>query len=104
MMNKKSPILLTSAEYQMDELEVYLDNTIVSVSPREEFVLGLRQKLMKSKSRSVNRRKALQYGVLGTAGVLSSLILVATSIKATITLVGAIRFLRNNVQSEQAAS
>ena len=104
MMSKKSPMLLTSTEFRMEEFEAYLDNTIVPVAPREEFLTGLRQRLVKSKSRSTNRRKVLQYGVLGTAGVLSSLILVATSIKATITLIGAIRILRNNVQSEQAVT
>lgn len=103
-MSKKSPMLLTSTEFRMEEFEAYLDNTIVPVAPREEFLTGLRQRLVKSKSRSTNRRKVLQYGVLGTAGVLSSLILVATSIKATITLIGAIRILRNNVQSEQAVT
>jgi hypothetical protein len=104
MMSKKFPMLLTSTEFRMDKFEAYLDDTIIPVSPREEFVAGLRQKLVKSKSRSTNRRKILQYGVLGTAGVLSSLILVATSIKATITLIGAIRILRNSVQSEQAVT
>ena len=95
-------MLLASTEFRMDKFETYLDNTIMPVIPREEFITGLRQKLEKSKSRATNRRKAFRYSVLGTAGVLSSLILVATSIKATITLVGAIRILRNNFQSEQA--
>jgi len=103
MMRNQPQNVLKAGDFNMEEFEVYLSNALVQVEPRSEYVSGVRDKLVNTYSKTTRRRKALRYGVFGTAGVISSLILLATSIRATITLLGAIRILRHNVPSEQTA-
>ena len=88
-----------------DEFAGYLSNTLTPVEPRVEFVRDLHQKLLSMKTTRNRRNKFLKFGVFGTAGILSSLILLATSVKAVVTLLGAVRVMRQDVtlQKEQVA-
>lgn len=69
-------------------LETYLSATLQPVRPRAEFVNGLQQRLLHP---VVEERPALsraQYIILGVAGTLTSLVLVITGVKATISILG----------------
>jgi len=80
----------------LEEFEAYLDYVLTPVKLRVEFVNELKQKLTLSKPSRINKKKVLKYGVFGTAGFISTLILLATSIRAVIALVGAFRVLRHD--------
>jgi hypothetical protein len=62
------------------EVEKQLKSTLVPVQPRAEYVRTLRTRLMEDKAPSAN---VFQYLILAVAGILSSVLLVATGIRAT---------------------
>lgn len=89
------------SDIRLEEFEAYLSSALTPVKVRVGFVNDLKQKLVASKSARIDKRKALKYGVFGTAGVISTLILLATSIRAVIALLGAIRVLRRGEEEHQ---
>jgi len=78
----------------LDDFEFYLSETLTPINPNPVFVYELKQRLVGSKIKNNNRTKILRYSVFGTAGVISSLILIVTSIRTVITVMGTIRMLR----------
>lgn len=80
---------------ELVHLEGYLGRTLQPVTPRAEFVDALRDKLSRVDLQAEENLlekgpRALHLALLGGAGILSSLLLVITGIRAVIALVGAI--------------
>lgn len=91
-MNLQSINNMLISSQSVSEFEIYLSEHLMPVSPNPDFVTELHQKLMDPTSD--NGGKALRYGAIGIAGVISSLVIIATSIQATIALLGTIKLLR----------
>jgi hypothetical protein len=84
---------------ELNNMERYLDRTLQPVAPRAEFVDALRDKLNRVELQAEenileNEPRALHYALLGGAGILSSLLLVITGIRAVVALIGAIGALK----------
>jgi len=95
---------LPDQEKEIKKLEAYLLNTLSPVKPRQEFVQGLRGRLECAtypQSHHQNdvqvraiRRNGAQSVLLFLAGLVASLILLITGIKATLSIVEAIKSVR----------
>jgi hypothetical protein len=84
---------------ELNNLEGFLDRTLQPVNPRAEFVDALRDKLtrveIKAEENILEKEpRALHIALLGGAGVLSSLLLVITGVRAVVALIGAIGVLK----------
>jgi hypothetical protein len=84
---------------ELNNLEGYLDRALQPVTPRTEFVGDLRDKLNRLELQAEEdildkESRALHYALLGGAGILSSLLLLITGIRAAIALIGAIGALK----------
>jgi hypothetical protein len=84
---------------ELNHLEGYLERTLQPVAPRAEFVNTLRDKLSRVEIQAEeelleNEPRALHLALLGGAGILSSLLLVITGIRAVLALIGAIGALK----------
>lgn len=80
-------------------LERYLDRNLQPVAPRAEFVIALRDKLNQVElqaEENLHERepRALHLALLGGAGVLSSILMVITGVRAVLALIGAIGALK----------
>ena len=80
---------------ELVQLEGYLDRTLQPVVPRPEFVDALRDNLNRVELQAEEdllekEPRALHLALLGGAGILSSLLLVITGVRAVIALVGAV--------------
>jgi hypothetical protein len=76
------------------ELENYLQEVLVPVSPRLSFVSGLKERLLEAPvPRLSSMPKGLQYTLLGALGVASGLLIIVTGIRATVTLLAALGLL-----------
>jgi hypothetical protein len=95
----KPNVLKKVNQMELSDLEGYLDRTLQPVAPRAEFVDALRDKLNRVEIQAEENilekePRALHYVLLGGAGILSSLLLVITGIRAVIALIGAIGALK----------
>ena len=84
---------------ELVQLEGYLDRTLQPVVPRPEFVDALRDNLNRVELQAEEdllekEPRALHLALLGGAGILSSLLLVITGVRAVIALVGAVSALK----------
>jgi hypothetical protein len=84
---------------EFTHLERFLDRTLQPVTPRAEFVDTLRDKLsrveIKAEENILDKEpRALHIALLGGAGILSSLLLVITGVRAVVALIGAIGALK----------
>jgi hypothetical protein len=84
---------------ELVHLEDYLGHTLHPVTPRAEFVGALRDKLsrveLKAEENLLEKEpRALHLALLGGAGILSSLLLVITGVRAVLALIGAIGALK----------
>lgn len=95
IMNTSPENLFGNNVVELQTLEWYLEKTLQPYTPSPDFVCNLREKIIQSKSKNLKRTKLFKYGIFGTAGVLSGVILVATSIRTVVTIFGAVRMLRN---------
>lgn len=91
MDTEKISNLLDYSKTQVD-FEQFLQKNLIPIYPRPDFVHELQEKLVRRKLDGA--RKALRYGAIGVAGVFSSLVIIATSVQAVITLLGTIKILR----------
>ncbi len=78
----------------IENIEYLLRETLTPTTPRSGFVLDLKEKLFKTYSKTNRRKQVMKYGVFGTAGFLGSLVVIVTSIRVVITLLGAVRVVR----------
>ena len=88
---KKDPDM----EYDLRKLEIQLMATLQPVSPRPEFVHGLRTRLA-AKEIGIGSRilsKKISNNLLVAGGVVGSVIMIATSIKGLISLISVIGFI-----------
>lgn len=95
---------LYDQELAINNLEAYLQNTLGPVRPRQAFVQGLRGKLETASFHQANNMKPIQvkavhqWGarsiLLFLAGLAASLVLLITGIKATLSIVEAIKSIR----------
>jgi hypothetical protein len=84
---------------ELNNLEGYLDRAMQPVTPRAEFVDALRDKLTRVEIKAEDdilekEPRALHMALLGGAGILSSLLLVITGVRAVVALIGAIGALK----------
>jgi hypothetical protein len=84
---------------EFTSLEGFLDRSLQPVSPRAEFVDALRSKLTRVEIKAEEdilekEPRALHIALLGGAGVLSSLLLLITGVRAVVALIGAIGALK----------
>jgi hypothetical protein len=90
-----------------DELEYYLRSVLRPVEPKPDFVSELGARLVGATFKEDQWPVRLQYALLAVAGLISSVIIVVTGIRATLTLLGAMGFMRhikNQVQSNQTTA
>jgi hypothetical protein len=95
----KPTVLKKVNQMELSNLEGYLDRTLQPVLPRAEFVDALRDRLSRAEIQTEQdilekEPRALHYALLGGAGILSSLLLLITGIRAVIALIGAIGALK----------
>jgi hypothetical protein len=76
----------------LHELETALEEILIPIEPRPEFVKNLSSVFQIPEENGY--RKAVKYSAIGFAGFLSSIVLIATSIQAAIALIGTIKVLR----------
>ena len=85
---------------EYSDLEKYLEEIMVPVAPRPRFVTDLRRRLIKAfdeiepETKNGVNPEVLRYSVIAGAGVLSSVLILITSIRAIKTLAGTIGALR----------
>lgn len=89
---------------ELSELESFLTRVYRPVTPRPDFVSGLRAKLVSLPEKNRLTPKVFKYTVLGIAGVLSSVILIVTGIRATMTIIGTVSLLRQIRNQDRAAT
>jgi len=77
------------------ELEYYLRTVLKPVEPRADFVSDLGARLAGAPYTKQRLPVRLQYALLAAAGLISSLIIVITGIRATLTLLGAMGLMRH---------
>jgi hypothetical protein len=78
----------------INEVDTYLDYIFQPVSPRSQFVDQLEKRLITAPRSRIDFSNLLQYGILGVVGFVSSLIILVTGIRATMTFIGTISVLR----------
>ena len=78
------------------ELETYLDAALHPIKPGVEFVGELRARLVEAPLAKPNSALLFQYVLLAMAGLLSSMIIIITGIRAVVTILGALGLLRRN--------
>ena len=93
----KTPSQWGTLESQVDlaKLEDYLQANLQPVAPRPEFINNLRARLLKSEAAAVPATNGLRLLILAAAGIVSGVLIGITGIRATITLLGALRILRD---------
>jgi len=91
-MNLQSINNMLVSSQSVPQFENYLGEHLKPVTPDPDFVNKLNQKLMDSTPGQGG--KALRYGAIGAAGFISSLVIIATSIQATIALLGTIKLIQ----------
>lgn len=69
-----------------DSIEEYLQEMLPMVFPREDFVVSLRQRLMNMPAQRHWLPTVLFFIIIGMAGLVSGLILIATSLRALVTI------------------
>jgi len=69
-----------------DSIEEYLQEMLPMVFPREDFVVSLRQRLMNMPAQRHWLPTVLFFIMIGMAGLVSGLILIATSLRALVTI------------------
>ncbi|MEJ2599288.1 MAG: hypothetical protein P8Z00_13215 [Anaerolineales bacterium] len=95
----KRKVVNETDRMKMVHLERYLDRNLQPVAPRAEFVIALRDKLnhveLQAEEDLLEREpRALHLALLGGAGVLSSILMVITGVRAVLALIGAIGTLK----------
>ncbi|MBN1148765.1 MAG: hypothetical protein JXA78_16005 [Anaerolineales bacterium] len=93
--------------YELEDLEDYLARALRPVEPRPGFIADLRARLDRAPAPQKQSPAALRYALLAAAGLLSSLIIVITGVRAAITILGALGVLghvRNQARRKQVAA
>jgi hypothetical protein len=82
---------------KIKSLERELENALVPVKPRPEFVTGLRRNLLRQNFEidlvPKSENKNLQSGILITGGILSALLMVVTGVRGMVSVIGVIGLL-----------
>ena len=97
---------LEGQDYELSDLEAYLEATFQPVKPRPGFVSILREKLLVIPIPVRSSLALFRYALLGIAGLVSSLIILVTGIRATVTVLGTLGILhhiRGEIQKRQTA-
>jgi hypothetical protein len=79
---------------ELSEVDSYLDYIFQPVSPRSQFVNQLEKRLVATPPPRIYFSNVLQYTILGVVGFFSSLIILVTGIRATMTFIGTLSVLR----------
>lgn len=90
---------------ELKELEDYLEIALQPVEPRPGFIADLRARLEGAPAPQRQWPAALRYSLLAAAGLVSSMIILVTGIRAAITILGALGVLghiRSQIQQKQA--
>jgi len=77
----------TDKELELDEIESYLESTLIQISPRSEFVNELKGRLINNQQRQYSVSRRVKIVLFTGAGLISSLLLIITGIRATANLV-----------------
>lgn len=68
---------------RLEELEMFLQSTLIPLTPRGEFVSDLEGKLLSDNHTHYSLSRSIKLFILAGAGIVSSLILIITGIRAT---------------------
>lgn len=96
---------LQDINYQ--QLEAYLQGMLPQVSPRQDFVASLRQRLAEMPARRGWLPTALLFIMITLAALVSGLVLLATSLRALVTIVATLSLiykLRSSSKETPASS
>ena len=76
---------------EVEEMEAKLKESLVPVNPRPVFVSALKERILTAPEVKLpSMPPALQYSILGALGLFSSILIIVTGIRATVTLIGAL--------------
>ena len=76
---------------EMVKMEEIMQESLVPITPRPAFISALKERILSAPEPKVpSMAPALQYTLLGFIGLFSSLLIIVTGIRATITLLGAL--------------
>ena len=82
-------------DYDLEQLESYLQSTLITVEPRPAFVQGLKLRLLEAPLDEPLAGGTFSYALLAMAGIVSGVVILATSIRATVTILGAFGLIRS---------
>ena len=77
------------------ELEYYLRTILKPVEPRVNFVSDLKARLVHTPDTGSKLPARFHYALLAVAGVISSILIVITGVRAALTLLGAMGLMRH---------
>lgn len=77
-------------------VEAYLFKTLHPVTPRADFVTSLREKIIQNPMPKKNTLSPWESAIFIAAGVLSSIIIIVTGVRATLTLIDSLRVLKQS--------
>jgi hypothetical protein len=83
-------------------VEAYLSRTLRPVKPREDFVTGLRERIIQQPLPKKYSISVWQSALLITAGVLSGLLIVIASIRGALTLIDSLKVLKQSRQQARS--
>lgn len=86
----------SASDPELQDLEAIFVRTFEPVRPRQDFVQGLRGKLSNPPSQKGADGNIYQTTLLIGAGILGSILIVAASVKTVLSLVHAVRVLRQS--------
>lgn len=69
-------------------IEHYLQTSFRPVTPRTDFVSGLKNRLSDESKKFYSRSTVLQYVLLSLAGVVTSVLIILAGVRAVVTLLG----------------
>ena len=93
--NTLKPGRLTQTEQEMINIESYLLQTLGPVKPRQEFVQNLRGRLASPPAHQAMGINSTPKFLLVFGGLVGSILILVTSVKAALSLIEAIKTLRN---------
>jgi hypothetical protein len=108
--NNLHPGRLPQREHEIENMEAYLLKTLGPVKPRQEFVQNLRGRLASKPSQPTEVDHSPPSLLLILGGLVGSILILITSVKATLSLIEALKALRkpkaqsSNTDSSHSAS
>ena len=86
--------MMNDNEISIAEVENILSEVLIPVTPSNQFVNDLKERLVSSYTKNRRKSQIMRYGIFGTAGFVGSIVVLVTSVRLVITLLGTVRIVR----------